>query len=31
MAYLRRMRAERMARLLLSTDLSVAEVARSVP
>ena len=30
MAYLRQMRVERMARLLTSTDLSVAEVARSV-
>jgi AraC family L-rhamnose operon transcriptional activator RhaR len=30
MAYLRKMRVERMARLLASTDLSVAEVARSV-
>ena len=30
MAYLRRMRVERMARLLASTDLSVAEAARSV-
>jgi transcriptional regulator GlxA family with amidase domain len=30
MAYLRQMRVERMARLLISTDLSVAEVARSV-
>ncbi len=30
MAYLRRMRVERMARLLVSTDLSVAEAARSV-
>lgn len=30
MAYLRRMRVERMARLLASTDLSVAETARSV-
>ncbi len=30
MAYLRRMRAEQMARLLSSTDLSVAEVARLV-
>lgn len=30
MAYLRKMRAERMARLLASTDLSVAEAARSV-
>jgi AraC family transcriptional regulator len=30
MAYLRQMRVERMARLLLSTDLSVAEAARSV-
>ena len=30
MVYLRRMRVERMARLLASTDLSVAEAARSV-
>jgi transcriptional regulator GlxA family with amidase domain len=30
MAYLRRLRVERMARLLASTDLSVAESARSV-
>lgn len=30
MAYLRQMRVERMARLLISTDLSVAEAARSV-
>lgn len=30
MAYLRRMRVERLARLLASTDLSVAEAARSV-
>lgn len=30
MAYLRRMRVERMARLLATTDLSVAEAARSV-
>jgi transcriptional regulator GlxA family with amidase domain len=30
MAYLRQMRAERMARLLASTDLSIAEAARSV-
>lgn len=30
MAYLRRMRVEQMARLLVSTDLSVAEAARSV-
>lgn len=30
MAYLRKMRVERMARLLVSTDLSVAEAARSV-
>lgn len=30
MAYLRKMRVERMARLLASTDLSVAEIARSV-
>jgi transcriptional regulator GlxA family with amidase domain len=30
MAYLRRMRVERMARLLASTDLSIAEAARSV-
>lgn len=30
MAYLRKMRAERMARLLVSTDVSVAEAARSV-
>lgn len=30
MAYLRQMRAERMARLLVSTDLSVGETARSV-
>lgn len=30
MAYLRQMRAERMACLLASTDLSVAEAARSV-
>jgi AraC family transcriptional regulator len=30
MTYLRQMRVERMARLLASTDLSVAEVARSV-
>ena len=30
MAYLRKMRAERMARLLASTDLSVAEIARAV-
>jgi transcriptional regulator GlxA family with amidase domain len=30
MAYLRRMRVERMARLLISTDLSVAEAARTV-
>lgn len=30
MAYLRKMRVERMARLLTSTDLSVGEAARSV-
>lgn len=30
MAYLRKMRVDRMARLLASTDLSVAEAARSV-
>lgn len=30
MAYLRQMRVERMARLLVSTDLSVAQAARSV-
>lgn len=30
MAYLRKMRVERMARLLASTDLSVGEAARSV-
>jgi transcriptional regulator GlxA family with amidase domain len=30
MAYLRQMRVERMARLLASTDLSVAEAARAV-
>jgi transcriptional regulator GlxA family with amidase domain len=30
MAYLRRMRVERTARLLVSTDLSVGEVARQV-
>jgi transcriptional regulator GlxA family with amidase domain len=30
LAYLRKMRVERMARLLASTDLSVAEVARAV-
>jgi AraC family transcriptional regulator len=30
MAYLRKMRVERMARLLASTDLSIAESARSV-
>jgi AraC family transcriptional regulator len=30
MAYLRQMRVERMARLLVSTDLSIAEAARSV-
>jgi transcriptional regulator GlxA family with amidase domain len=30
MAYLRRMRVERMARLLTATDLSIAETARSV-
>jgi AraC family transcriptional regulator len=30
MAYLRQMRVERLARLLVSTDLSVAEAARSV-
>jgi transcriptional regulator GlxA family with amidase domain len=30
MAYLRRMRVERMALLLTSTDLSIAEAARSV-
>jgi transcriptional regulator GlxA family with amidase domain len=30
MTYLRQMRAERMARLLISTDLSIAEAARSV-
>lgn len=30
LAYLRQMRVERMARLLASTDLSVAEVARAV-
>jgi len=30
MAYLRQMRVERMARLLASTDLSVAEAARTV-
>ncbi|HTR71517.1 MAG TPA: helix-turn-helix transcriptional regulator [Mycobacteriales bacterium] len=30
MAYLRRMRVERMARLLTSTDLSIAEAARMV-
>jgi transcriptional regulator GlxA family with amidase domain len=29
-AYLRHMRVERMARLLASTDLSIAEAARSV-
>ena len=28
MAYLRRMRVEQMARLLVSTDLSIAEVTR---
>lgn len=30
MAYLRRLRAERMARLLAATDLSIAEAARAV-
>jgi len=30
MAYLRRMRVQQMARLLCSTDLSIAEVARAV-
>lgn len=30
MAYLRKMRVERMARLLTSTDLSIAEAARAV-
>ncbi len=30
MAYLRRTRVERMTRLLLSTDLSIADVARAV-
>jgi transcriptional regulator GlxA family with amidase domain len=30
MAYLRKMRVEQMARLLASTDLSIAEAARSV-
>jgi AraC family L-rhamnose operon transcriptional activator RhaR len=30
MAYLRQMRVKRMARLLVSTDLSVGEAARSV-
>ena len=30
MAYLRQMRVERMARLLVSTDLSIAAAARSV-
>jgi transcriptional regulator GlxA family with amidase domain len=30
MAYLRQMRVEQMARLLISTDLSIAEAARSV-
>lgn len=30
MAFLRRVRVERMARLLVSTDLSVAEAARAV-
>jgi transcriptional regulator GlxA family with amidase domain len=30
MAYLRQMRAEQLARLLVSTDLSIAEAARSV-
>ncbi|MDA8329861.1 MAG: helix-turn-helix transcriptional regulator [Candidatus Dormibacteraeota bacterium] len=30
MAYLRQMRVERMARLLASTDLSIAEAARAV-
>ena len=30
MAYLRHMRVERMARLLVSTNLSIAEAARSV-
>lgn len=30
MAYLRKMRVERMARLLASTELSIAEAARSV-
>ena len=30
MAYLRKMRVERMARLLVSTDLSIAEAARTV-
>ncbi|GAB3924465.1 hypothetical protein GCM10011575_03560 [Microlunatus endophyticus] len=30
MAFLRQMRVERMARLLVSTDLSIAETARSV-
>lgn len=30
MAYLRKMRAERMARLLASTDLSIGEAARAV-
>jgi transcriptional regulator GlxA family with amidase domain len=30
MAYLRKLRVERMARLLVSTDLSIAEAARSV-
>ena len=29
MAYLRKMRVERMARLLVSTDLSIAEAART--
>ena len=30
MAYVRRMRVQRMARLLASTDLSITEAARSV-
>ena len=30
MAYLRRMRVEQMARLLSTTDLTIAEAARSV-
>lgn len=30
MAYLRLMRVERMARLLVSTDLSVSEIARAI-